>query len=464
MGVPVLLRTPTDPQKEAIKFFLDRKNVGVRHGTGKGKTYLSICAAAFLLNKGIVEVVYIFHVKSALDAFRSEFQQYTRLKPVYLQEPEDWVPNQSIYLVQYSRLDRFIDKIKQDRRSVMAILDEIQVIKNPTSSIRKELDGIRSKFSYVLGLTATPLANHIMDLYWITEFIHPGVFGSAWKFKERFCYMKQRTAVSSKGKRFKFWEITGYKNLELLSEWVDKLWHSDFSEMEVRFKELNLGRLTSEEEEKYYQAALGVVEDAEEDGDSYKSFVTRMPALQKCVDESATKLNEVAVLLKRLRNEGKGVIVYFALKHAMADLIRLVGGEYRVLTGDTELEDRSIIREWFGPSKILYMTAAGSRSLNLHAGNQIVFYDVPFEIEFFVQTIGRVARPLVSTFDHIDVYLPYVENTIDFYRMSTVKVNADLITKVLKGGDPNLFRNAGDVKRKHIIQMRRDLLWRMNQT
>ena len=107
------------------------------------------------------------------------------------------------------------------------------------------------------------------------------------------------------------------------------------------------------------------------------------------------------------------------------------------------------------------MTAAGARSLNFHAGNQVVFYDIPWELEFFIQVVGRVARPMVSTYDHADIYLPFVSNTIDEYRKELFVTNSSLIQSVLTGGDPNLPKEYAAMRRSQIVKLRKSLLWRM---
>lgn len=57
-------KTPPSPaQVEGVKFIFKNGNCGVRHSTGMGKTLLAIYAAALMLQKERVDVVYIFHVK-----------------------------------------------------------------------------------------------------------------------------------------------------------------------------------------------------------------------------------------------------------------------------------------------------------------------------------------------------------------------------------------------------------------
>jgi SNF2 family DNA or RNA helicase len=64
------------------------------------------------------------------------------------------------------------------------ILDESQVIKNPTSNIAKAVMELRSRFK--LTLTGTPLENTTMDLWSQMTFINPGLLGGQTFFKNEY--------------------------------------------------------------------------------------------------------------------------------------------------------------------------------------------------------------------------------------------------------------------------------------
>jgi superfamily II DNA or RNA helicase len=64
------------------------------------------------------------------------------------------------------------------------ILDESQVIKNPTSNIAKAVMELKSRFK--LTLTGTPLENTTLDLWSQMTFINPGLLGGQTFFKNEF--------------------------------------------------------------------------------------------------------------------------------------------------------------------------------------------------------------------------------------------------------------------------------------
>ncbi len=64
------------------------------------------------------------------------------------------------------------------------ILDESQIIKNPTSKISKSVRSLKSK--YKLVLSGTPVENSVLDLWSQMSFVNPGLLGSHSFFNEEF--------------------------------------------------------------------------------------------------------------------------------------------------------------------------------------------------------------------------------------------------------------------------------------
>ncbi|HMP98878.1 MAG TPA: DEAD/DEAH box helicase, partial [Cyclobacteriaceae bacterium] len=79
------------------------------------------------------------------------------------------------------------------------LLDESQVIKNPTSNIAKAVKKLRSKNKLIL--TGTPLENTTMDLWSQMSFINPGLIGTQSFFKQEFLIPIEKKADESKTKK-----------------------------------------------------------------------------------------------------------------------------------------------------------------------------------------------------------------------------------------------------------------------
>src|SRR5690606_35924960 len=79
------------------------------------------------------------------------------------------------------------------------ILDESQVIKNPSSIIAKAVRELKSR--YKLVLTGTPLENTTMDLWSQINFINPGLLGSQSYFRQEYQVPIEKKGDETKSKK-----------------------------------------------------------------------------------------------------------------------------------------------------------------------------------------------------------------------------------------------------------------------
>jgi SNF2 family DNA or RNA helicase len=79
------------------------------------------------------------------------------------------------------------------------ILDESQVIKNPTSNIAKAVRELKSRHKLVL--TGTPIENTTLDLWSQMSFINPGILGSQTYFRNEFQNPIEKKADESRSRK-----------------------------------------------------------------------------------------------------------------------------------------------------------------------------------------------------------------------------------------------------------------------
>ena len=107
---------------------------------------------------------------------------------------------------------------------------------------------------------------------------------------------------------------------------------------------------------------------------------------------------------------------------------------YTKITGDiVNVQDRDKARHKFqnDPTcRVLFITTAGSASLNLQAASVIIFFDTPWDYGRLVQTIGRAQR--IGNFqDHILVIYMVNMNTIDVRVIDKVLTKKNLSDEIL---------------------------------
>jgi len=79
------------------------------------------------------------------------------------------------------------------------ILDESQIIKNPTSKSFKAVKGLRSK--YRLVLSGTPVENSVADIWSQMAFLNPGLLGSYHYFQQEFVQPIEKKKDEEKARR-----------------------------------------------------------------------------------------------------------------------------------------------------------------------------------------------------------------------------------------------------------------------
>jgi len=95
-------------------------------------------------------------------------------------KPEKSLQNTDIVLTTYGMLLR--QKWLLDTDWNLAILDEAQAIKNPTSRQTKAVKQLKARSR--IALTGTPVENRLSDLWSLFDFLSPGLLGTVTKFKQ----------------------------------------------------------------------------------------------------------------------------------------------------------------------------------------------------------------------------------------------------------------------------------------
>ncbi|MDR2812647.1 MAG: DEAD/DEAH box helicase [Puniceicoccales bacterium] len=88
-------------------------------------------------------------------------------------------PHTHVWVVSYTQMRRHKTAITK-KNFQLAVLDEAQFIKNPTTKVFHACTAIRSQWR--LALSGTPIENNLMDLWSIFRFLMPGLLGERNQF------------------------------------------------------------------------------------------------------------------------------------------------------------------------------------------------------------------------------------------------------------------------------------------
>ncbi|MDR1303060.1 MAG: DEAD/DEAH box helicase [Puniceicoccales bacterium] len=120
---------------------------------------------------------------SVVHVWQNEAQKFfPKLKVnIFSSESDLNEPDVHIWVISYTQLRRHKSEIAK-RNFQLAVLDEAQFIKNPTTKIFYACTAIRSKWR--LALSGTPIENNLVDLWSIFRFLMPGLLGEKNQFIE----------------------------------------------------------------------------------------------------------------------------------------------------------------------------------------------------------------------------------------------------------------------------------------
>jgi SNF2 family DNA or RNA helicase len=120
---------------------------------------------------------------SVVYVWKSEAEKFfPRLRvEIFSAESDLEEPNVNIWVVSYTQMRRHKTKITK-KSFQLAVLDEAQFIKNPTTKGFHACAAIHSKWR--LALSGTPIENNLMDLWSIFRFLMPGLLGEKNHFIE----------------------------------------------------------------------------------------------------------------------------------------------------------------------------------------------------------------------------------------------------------------------------------------
>ncbi len=214
------------------------------------------------------------------------------------------------------------------------ILDESQVIKNPSSNIAKAVRELKSRHKLVL--TGTPLENTTMDLWSQMSFINPGILGTQSYFRHEFQVPIEKKGEEAKSKKLnaviKPFVLRRHKS-QVATELPEKVEHIQYSvmttEQEKRYEEVK----------SYYRGKILDLIDKEGLGNSRFMIL-----------EGLTKLRQLANHPKMIEpsysgDSGKMEDIMHMLENAMAE-------DHKVLVFSQFVKHLDIVRQYLKSNKI----------------------------------------------------------------------------------------------------------------
>ena len=357
------------------------------------------------------------------------------------------------HMTNYEQIVRDEKEINEILRPDVVILDEAQRIKNWRTRTSASVKRLRSEYAFVL--TGTPIENRIDELFSLTEFVNPKIFGSLFRFNRQFYEFDED------GK------MAGIKNMRML--------HEQLRPIMLRRKKTDINEQLPERIDNNYY--VGMTEEQIKRYDEYESLASRILAQAKkrpltpeefeklqrllaCMRmlcdtvyildkkfNDAPKLDELFKILDDLwEDDPSRKVIIFSEWIGMLELARKRFGDmdvsYAWHTGSVQQDKRRVEINRFKNDpecKVFLSTDSGGVGLNLQVASVVVNLDLPWNPAKLEQRISRAWRKHQK--NSVNVINIIAEKTIEHKMLATLDFKKELAEKALDlDGDVENFK------------------------
>ena len=331
-------------------------------------------------------------------------------------------------------------------RFATLVIDEAQAVKNATTERAKALRGLDVEWR--LGLTGTPIENHIGELWSLMRVISPGLLGSWEQFRARYAVPIE-----------KFGDDRRRKDLALLLRpFVLRRTKSEVArELPARTEIVKVLRLSAEEQALYEELRRATIAEMaaakkDKDRDAGELRFVLLAALtrlrQLCCHPrlvypktlaGSSKAAYLLDLLAELRTEGHKALVFSQFRSfldLLAPRLRMQGFRTLVLDGTTPVEAREqrIAAFQAGEADVFLISLkAGGFGLNLTAADTVIHLDPWWNPAVEDQATARAHR--IGQTRPVTAVRLVARGTIEEAVLGLHAAKRDLAAGVLEGTD-----------------------------
>lgn len=310
---------------------------------------------------------------------------------------------------------RLADMLRQkpECRS-MLVLDEMHVLKDYRGKIHKACEALAELSVRVVGVTATPVKNRLMEFFALFRIVYPSLFPKPTPFMNTFCLTKKQKI----GNGMQIPVVVGHTNeqLEAFRNAVEPFYlsrrkHEVAKELpELITRELEC-RLSPEQEELYDLAEMTAEDDIDADSNAADMLRSLLRVQEACdapqlvKDENGEphqgESSKLEAIVDILHDQPDAKVLIFCQFERMVTLIekRLRAEKIRCvrITGkENKAQDRerakNLYQDRTSGVNVMLITTAGSESINLQSTEHIILVDTPWSWGDYVQLTGRAVR------------------------------------------------------------------------
>lgn len=402
--------TPHSYQKRAVSFILEYEAAGLFLEMGLGKTVITLTAIEELMcdRFEVSRVLVIAPLRVAEDTWSRESEKWDHLKHLriakILGSAADRIralkKSADIYVINRENVVWLVEYLEENRIRWpfdMVVIDELSSFKNNQAKRFKALKKMRPMMDRIVGLTGTPAANSLIDLWAEMYLLDRG---------ERL----GRTLTAYRGN----WFRPGYSNGPIVYKWEPR--RGALEDITKRIADITV----SMKAEDYLtlpdkiETTISVQLDEKAMG-AYREM--ERESLMELEGEEIVALDAAAVMSKLLQvangfiydQTHRAISVHEAKLDALAEIIEAANSPVLVFynfQADKDailarfhdartLENDATIEDWNrGRIRLLLAhPASAGYGLNLQDGGHIMaWYGLPWSLEQYLQAVARLQR------------------------------------------------------------------------
>jgi len=332
------------------------------------------------------------------------------------------IPDHHLVITTYPLVTRDHGELLS-REYDLAILDEAQAVKNPSTSVAKRIRGINARQR--VALTGTPMENNLGELWSLYDWLIPGFLGDRKSFNRNY-----RTPIEKHGDTEKQRLLSARLKPFLLRRAKEDV----ARDLPVK-TEIDEVIPLSESQRALYEIIRVAMDERIREAVRQKgiarSRITILDALlrlrQVCCDPALVKLaaakkftesskrKRLSELLRELVAEGRKVLVF----SQFVEMLRLIekdvesmGWSYAMLHGQTKKRDEQIAKFQERDAQLFLISLrAGGVGLNLMAADTVILYDPWWNPAVERQAMDRAHR--IGQENPVFVYRLIAEGSVE---------------------------------------------------
>ena len=416
---------------------------------GLGKTVQAVAASALLKEYFGVRRVMVVSPTSLKTEWEEQIDKFTGLSTqIVIGSRSDRIhiyktSDTFFTLTNYEQIIRDYKEINKYFQPDLIILDEAQRIKNWKTKTATSIKRLNSKYAFIL--TGTPIENRIDELYSLTEFIDPSIFGSLFRFNREFYNFNEDGKTE------------GFKNLRKMHDTIKPVMlrrrKDEISEqLPERIDNNYFVKMTPEQQKRYdeysYQVSIlmSIAKSRPLKPKEHEELQRKLACMRMLCDTcyildqnipESPKVDELIKILNDIwENNPDRKIIIFSEWVKMLELVK------------EQLEDNEVKFSWHVGSvpqakrrdeinnfknnpeyKVFLSSDSGGIGLNLQAASVVVNMDLPWNPAKLEQRIARAWRKHQK--NSVNVINLIAEETIEHRMLATLGFKQVLADGVL---------------------------------